>query len=246
MAEDKKKVIVYADWIYKFEALEDSEAGRLIKHFFRYINDLSPEYPDRITEISFIDIQNTLKRDLKKWEEKSPARIEKARIAGIASSEARKLKNELNLTTKLKSELKQTKSTVSVNVSDSVNDNVIVNDILLKKETKFNFKKNLIEYGFSENLVNDWLIVRKNKKASNTETAFNSFIAEIMSSKDPTVDLNYILKICCEKSWSGFKWKWIDNLEKQNNNGKSTGKTEQVFTGVGKVAEYIKRIEDQQ
>lgn len=33
MAEDKNGVIIYADWIDKFEELADDEAGRLIKHF---------------------------------------------------------------------------------------------------------------------------------------------------------------------------------------------------------------------
>jgi hypothetical protein len=32
--------------------LEDDEAGRL-KHFFRYVNDLNPEYPDRTTKLMF-------------------------------------------------------------------------------------------------------------------------------------------------------------------------------------------------
>jgi len=68
MAEGKNKIIVYKDWIKKFEALKDVEAGKLIKHFFRYVNDLNPVAPDRITELSFIDIEQTLKRDLKKWE----------------------------------------------------------------------------------------------------------------------------------------------------------------------------------
>jgi len=71
MAEDKKSIIVYADWITKFEALTDDEAGRLIKHFFRYVNDLNPVAQDRITELSFIDIQQTLKRDLVKWEKRA-------------------------------------------------------------------------------------------------------------------------------------------------------------------------------
>lgn len=75
MAEEKKSVIVYAEWIELFESLQDEEAGKLIKHFFRYVNDLNPEFPDRITELSFIPIKQTLKRDLKKWsqskEEKS-------------------------------------------------------------------------------------------------------------------------------------------------------------------------------
>lgn len=75
MAEEKKSVIVYAEWIELFESLQDDEAGKLIKHFFRYVNDLDPVFPDRITELSFIPIKQTLKRDLKKWsqtkEEKS-------------------------------------------------------------------------------------------------------------------------------------------------------------------------------
>jgi len=126
MAENKKGIIVYADWIDKFEELEDEEAGRLIKHFFRYVNDLNPEYPDRTTKLMFIDIKATLKRDLTKWEDKSPQRIEKARLAGLASAEARKLKKELNSTNELKAELNPTKSTVSVSVSDTTNNNALI------------------------------------------------------------------------------------------------------------------------
>lgn len=126
MAEDKSSILVYADWIHKFEELEDDEAGRLIKHFFRYVNDLNPEYPDRTTKLMFIDIKNTLKRDLYKWESKSPTRVEKARKAGLASAEARRLKKELNSTNELEFQLGSTKSTVSVSVS--VSDICIVNE----------------------------------------------------------------------------------------------------------------------
>jgi len=148
MAENKKSIIVYADWIDKFEELEDDEAGRLIKHFFRYVNDKNPEYPDRTTKLMFIDIKNTLKRDLDKWEDKSPQRIEKARIAGLASAEARKLKKELNSTNELQVELNPTKSTVSVTVSDTVNDihKVVIGEKTPKlpksnKEELFNDRK---------------------------------------------------------------------------------------------------------
>lgn len=79
MAEDKKGILVYADWIDKFEEMTDEEAGKLIKHFFRYVNDLNPTAPDRIIKMAFHDIEKTLKRDLKKWEksleEKSQAGI---------------------------------------------------------------------------------------------------------------------------------------------------------------------------
>jgi len=119
MAENKKSIIVYADWIDKFETLEDDEAGRLIKHFFRYVNDLNPEFPDKITKVAFLDIQNALKRDLVKWEVIKGKRSD----AGKASAEARKLAKEQDLTnsTHVKSvEEISTNPTVSGNVSVSV------------------------------------------------------------------------------------------------------------------------------
>lgn len=101
-----------------------------------------------------------------------------------------------------------TKSTVNVNV----NDNVTVNDILLEKETKdFNFKNSLLDYGFEKQLVDDWLKVRKTKKATNTETSYKAFIKEI---EKCVGNPNEILSLCIEKDWKGFKSSWIDNLEK--------------------------------
>lgn len=44
MAENKKKVIVYANWQSTFDKLTDEEAGKLIKHFFAYINDDNPNH----------------------------------------------------------------------------------------------------------------------------------------------------------------------------------------------------------
>ena len=68
MAENKNKIIVYRDWITTFESLTDEEAGKLIKHFFMYINDQNPEPPDRIIKLLFEPIKQTLKRDLRKYE----------------------------------------------------------------------------------------------------------------------------------------------------------------------------------
>ena len=140
MAEGKNTVVVYRDWIDKFEELEDDEAGRLIKHFFRYINDLNPEAPDRITKLSFIDIEKSLKRDLIKWDKK----VEGRSIAGKASADKRKKEKEAqqNSTNPTNVDFVEKNST---NPTDSDNDNVTVNDsvndILLKKETKENLNK---------------------------------------------------------------------------------------------------------
>lgn len=70
MAENKKSFILYVDNKPTFEELSDEEAGRLIKHIFRYVADEKPEAPDRITKICFEQIKAQLKRDLVKYEEK--------------------------------------------------------------------------------------------------------------------------------------------------------------------------------
>jgi hypothetical protein len=85
---------------------------------------------------------------------------------------------------------------------------------------KFDFEKKLIEYGFEEKAVKQWLVVRKNKKATNSEIAFDSLIKKI---EQRACEKNEILKIIIEKSWSGFEWEWIDNLSKNKN-----GRTEQA------------------
>lgn len=101
MAENKNSILVYADWIKKFEALEDDEAGRLIKHFFRYVNDLNPVAPDRITQLSFIDIEQSLKRDLKKWENKKVTLSDSGSMGNLkrwhADLHSKVLKNEISL-----------------------------------------------------------------------------------------------------------------------------------------------------
>lgn len=122
MAEGKKSVLVYADWGEKFEAVSNEEAGRLIKHFFRFVNDENPT-GDRLTELLFIDMKQSLKRDLVKWENTKKSRSE----AGKASANARKSKVEQQKPTKTTNvdfvEQTSTKSTVSVSVSDSVSSN---------------------------------------------------------------------------------------------------------------------------
>jgi len=83
MAENKKGVLVYADWIDHFEGLTDEEAGLLIKHFFRYVNDLKPIAPDRIIEIAFAPIKASLKRDLDKWEKTISERSVNGRMGNL-------------------------------------------------------------------------------------------------------------------------------------------------------------------
>lgn len=130
MAQGKKSVLIYVEWMSIFEELDDAEAGKLIKHLFRYVNDLNPEPPDRLTKLVFEPIKLALKRDLQKWEIKSESRSESGRLGGLKSGETRRLKalkneaNEANEAIGSNSKQNEANEAVKVKVKDKVNVNV--------------------------------------------------------------------------------------------------------------------------
>jgi hypothetical protein len=126
MAEGKKKVIVYTDWISQFNDLTDEEAGRLIKHFFRYVNDLNPE-SDRLTELLFNPIKATLKRDLESWQNKQKINRENGAKGGRPKTQINP-NNPLGFSETQNNPKKGVKDSVSVSVNDSVIDKDIKKD----------------------------------------------------------------------------------------------------------------------
>lgn len=68
MAESKKSFLLYCDIIHTVEKLSDEQAGKLLKHTLKYVNDLNPIPEDILTEIAFEPIKQSLKRDLLKYE----------------------------------------------------------------------------------------------------------------------------------------------------------------------------------
>jgi hypothetical protein len=224
MAENKKSFVLYSDSKGLIDQLPDDIAGRLFKHIFAYVNDEDPVSEELILNIAFEPIKTQLKRDLVKWSNQT----EQRRQAGLKSAEMRKR----NATEFNERSISSTDN-VNVSVNDNVSENVSESVILLKKETKsiFSFERSLIEYGFDKNLVTDWLKVRKTKKATNTQTAFNKFIEEV---EQRSCNINEILEICVEKSWSGFKWTWVDNLKQTNtfNNGRVEKTPEQLASDI--------------
>lgn len=221
MATGKKKIVVYADWKASFDALTNEEAGLLIKHFFAYVNDENPVSENRIVQLMFEPIKATLKRDLESWETTRTQRIQAGAKGGKQKvANAKKIKQKVANVAVIDS--------VSVSVSDNVN------DISFKKETKYNFKEELLNLNFNEKLVDEWLSIRKAKKARNTETALNAFIREVKKSNIPAND---ILQICVERSWSGFDASWLNNLNTNKN-----GNTQQPTNNEERRRSYIERV----
>lgn len=83
-----------------------------------------------------------------------------------------------------------------------------------KKESnnniKFNFAQELKNLGAEGQLISDWLVVRKNKRAANTKTSFDGFAREL---KKSNLDVNTALKICVERNWQGFNSGWLNNID---------------------------------
>lgn len=154
MAVGKKKVIVYTDWIIQFKDLTDEEAGKLIKHFFNYINDLKPE-SDRLTELLFNPIKATLKRDLQSWESKQQTNKEN----GLKGGRPKKEITEINQNNPVG--LLKTQSNPEKGVSDSVSVNVNVNDIKeILSVRKLKFSETLKPFLdiYSKDMLNDFYL----------------------------------------------------------------------------------------
>jgi hypothetical protein len=65
--EGKKTFLLYTDMIAVFEELSDEQAGQLIKHIMKYVNDKEPVLTDQLLKVAFAPIKNVLKKDLDVW-----------------------------------------------------------------------------------------------------------------------------------------------------------------------------------
>lgn len=83
MAKDKKSVLLYCDIIHTIEKMDNETAGIFFKHYLRYINDLNPITDNLIVDITFESIKQNLKRDLKKWEDKTDERSDSGKLGNL-------------------------------------------------------------------------------------------------------------------------------------------------------------------
>ena len=80
------------------------------------------------------------------------------------------------------------------------------------KGNRFDFKQSLIEIGVAPEVAEDWMQVRKDAKATNTETAFNRIKHEIEKSG---LSANECITIAVSRSWRGFQADWVANQMRQ-------------------------------
>ena len=202
MAKDKKTVVVYTDWIEKFEELTDEEAGRLIKHFFRYVNDLEPEAPDRTTKLMFIDIKNTLKRDLNKY----AGKVEKRSEAGILGnlkryqidlyneviSEKITLEEAQRLAKARKGVQEVAKLADSDSDSDSGSDSgseIIDKSITITKKENYNIHLNFKNLSLNDQAYIESVAMNKRTNVKTVITYLDNFNAHLISERQIKADI---------------------------------------------------------
>ena len=235
MTEDKKGFLLYKDLIHTVDKMPDDKAGLLFKHILQYVNDNNPETDDLIIQLTFEPIKQQLKRDLKKYKDALDGKSNAGKIGNLKrwhndlfkdyDSGKITLDEALLIADNRKqshSDNVQSQTITKIALKDTVTDTVTVkdnvNDILLEKETKkdlFDFKKSCISYGFDKDLIDEWLSIRKTKKAVNTKTAFDQFIKQVQKTNK---NKNEILTIIIANSWKGFNAEWLNN--NSSNNGK--------------------------
>lgn len=204
MSNRKKSFLLHIDSLEILNDLSDEQAGKLFKAIYSHQIDENIEL-DQITKMVFLPFRNQFERD----NEKYAKTCERRAIAGSKGG-----KQKVANASKCKQEL--------ANVADNKNKNKTKNKSDSDKEVtkdivavapKFNFKQELLNLGVDKDVLNDWLDVRKKKKAANTKTALNGFLTEVTKANIAVADA---IKISAENSWSGFKASWYGNLSRQS------------------------------
>lgn len=133
MAQGKKSFVVYTSWKIWLDGMTKEQKGDWIDWMFDYTNDLNPELPqDQVVKMACLMCMETLKRDLKKYEDK----VE--RIKAVNETKSKNKDNDIvTKSTRNHNEI----DSVNVNVNDNVNDNVNVNVLSNDNEKEINKEK---------------------------------------------------------------------------------------------------------
>ncbi|MBW2961289.1 DUF6291 domain-containing protein [Mesonia aestuariivivens] len=214
MAKDKKSFVAYTEWSETFEMLSDEEAGKLIKHLLRYVNDENPEMDDRMLKILFQPIKQQLKRDLGKYEDIKKKRAEAGRKGGKKTQKKAKQANA--------SDAKQNQSNQAVNDNDNgnVNDNV---NILSKESNKraLDFLKNNYPSRFETDFV-----MRYGKNIENKQKFTDDFNDTIDQEDLEWTDKKLFARL------GKYSRNWIDNQNKYAKHNTTTNDVDNFYKNI--------------
>ena len=232
---ERETFVFYKDWLNVIRDLPSEvqlEVYQAIAEYAIYGNliELKP-----LAKVAFGFVKQTIDRDTQKYisikEKRKEAGAKGGRPLKTNDLEESKEKQKNQLVFE---KSKKSKSPLNVNVNDNVNVISFLEKkkqksacvdfdegekkeqpLNAEKETSpqvapapppFNFRKAMLSEGFAPELVDEWLKIRKAKKAVNTERAFNNFINQVRLTRQ---DINAVLNIVVQKQWKGFEADWL-------------------------------------
>lgn len=201
----KETFIVRSEWWDAISELKPLEQAVIFSNLFHW-------HANRENLINLNNLQvklvwkmilPSLQRAVDAYDKRKETSAENGKKGGRPPKIDKPIENLNNLTEP--NETLSVHNSVSVHVGVSETDS----DVLLSKEPKFDFFKKMKELGFEEKYVDEFKIIRKSKKAVNSELALTKILNEIEKSG---IEKNECLKIICEKQWKGFEAEWLNNL----------------------------------
>ena len=176
-----------------------------IRNFRTYTNTLND-----LVEWGFIII---VEKSKNQYSSNIVAIVKNAKAHTIAHTKALDKATQRQIQKQLQ---KQSNSIVSIDKQETIEQGTINNTNTIKS---FDFKKQFLDLGVEAKILEDWLKVRKTKKAVNSETAFNAIKKKMEASEK---SFNECVKISAEKSWAGFDIEWTKEKTKYDNSANIT------------------------
>ena len=184
------------------------------KMLFKRFKNVKEDINTLITEGHIKDVDGFI--EINFLNEQGSERMKQSKIkrkGGLASAEARRLKKiEQNVntpSTEIEHVLKNSSTESQLLREDKIREDKIRED-KKQKAPVFNFRKELLSLGGEEQLVSDWMLVRKKLKATNTQTSLNRFLKQVeLSGKD----LNFALGYVAGNGYKGFEAKWLNKTD---------------------------------
>ena len=131
--------------------------------------------------------------------------------AGRASAKARKANNVKGC--KGSTSVQQVLSKCATNQEPITNNQkpITNNQNTTPAEPVFNFKQSLVRLGIDTNLADEWIAVRRKKRATNSQTALKGFLKQCdIANLTPSE----AVLMCVEYSWASFRAEWLKSNER--------------------------------
>jgi len=228
----------YASHTSRLTPLEDLAYRRMLDLYYLNEQPLNGCVTDVARELGLSEHVNEVEYILSKFFTKTEKGFTQKRIdleikkyksnarnkskAGKASAKARAAKASSKVTgVEQALNTESTHEQLNINHKPITNNQEPITSLVIKdivaKAPKFDFKNELLLLGVDKQVLEDWLTVRKNRKASNTKTAFNGLIREVEKSG---LSVGDAVEVSAQNSWTGFKAQWYANLKPNQLNSK--------------------------